>query len=128
MKHNFWNLIACLKNGSLAKKASITHVNKKLNKKLLTILWDKGYIAGYQLNKKTTIKVFLKYTTNTRKPAFKKIYTISKPGKRIYYSAAQLWKMNSTNSFLILSTNKGLKSIDECRKLKIGGEPLIVVY
>ena len=48
-------------------------------------------------------------------------------GNEIYYSVKQLWKINSNQGLLILSTNRGLLSLSSCKKLKIGGEPVIVV-
>lgn len=82
---------------------------------------------GYQINKNdiTKFEIFLKYTKN--KPAIRSIRFLSKPGKRQYYSTKQVWKIHSKNSFIIFSTNKGLKSLIECKKLKIGGEPFIAI-
>jgi len=57
----------------------------------------------------------------------KKIKTISKPGSRIFYTIKQLWKINSSKTFIILSTNKGLKTINQCKKLNLGGEPFILI-
>ena len=45
----------------------------------------------------------------------------------VYYSAKQIWKLDSCKTFIVFSTNKGLKSISECKKGKIGGEPLIII-
>lgn len=92
----------------------------------LNILWNEGFILGYTIDKKSNqLKIFLKYDKN--KPVIKKIKNISKPGLKIYYSIKQLWKIESTKTFLIISTNQGLKTLDQCKKLKIGGEPFIII-
>lgn len=52
---------------------------------------------------------------------------ISKPSLRIYYSVKQLWKLDPSQGTIILSTNKGIMSINQCKKLKIGGEPFIII-
>jgi ribosomal protein S8 len=39
----------------------------------------------------------------------------------------QIWKIDSNKTFLIISTNKGLKTLMECKKLKIGGEPFLII-
>lgn len=129
MKHNFYNLLACLKNGSIAKKHTVKHVEKKLSKELLTLLWEEGYIAGFNINYNSSyknIKIFLKYSQNLN-PCISNIIAISKPGKKVYCSAKNLWKLNSSNQLLVISTNKGLKSLEFCKKNNLGGEILLIV-
>jgi small subunit ribosomal protein S8 len=82
---------------------------------------------GYAISSEapTKLKIFLKYNHN--RPVINSIKFVSRPGRRIYYSINQIWKIDSNKSFLIFSTNKGLKSITECKKIKIGGEPFILI-
>lgn len=128
MKHTLWNLIACLKNGAVSKKTTILHTKKKISENLLTLLWEEGYILGYCINKKekNNLKIFLKYNSK-KESSIKKITSVSKPGKRIYCSAKNLWKFNSHNKLIILSTNKGLQSLTNCQKNKLGGEIILTV-
>merc|ERR1711966_228186 len=100
---------------------------KKICAQILNILWDEGFILGYQTSKKNSelFEVFLKYNSNV--PSISVIKSVSKPGKRIYFSAKQLWKKDSNLGLLILSTNKGIISLQQCKKLNIGGEPLVFV-
>lgn len=119
--------MANLKKGQLAKRNFIFNKRKKICESFLQILWNEGFILGYKLESgnSSLIKIFLKYKNN--KPVINSIKFISKPSRRIYYSVKQIWKIDSSKSFIIFSTNKGLKSISECKKLKIGGEPYIVI-
>lgn len=116
-----------LKNGQLSRRNVIFQRRKKICEAFLKILWAEGFINGYKIDKQdsTKIKIFLKY--NQSRPVIQSIKFLSKPSKRVYYSAKQIWKIDSTKSFIIFSTNKGLKSIAECKKLKIGGEPFIAL-
>jgi small subunit ribosomal protein S8 len=125
MKNYLWNMFANLKNGQLAKKNFIYQTRKKICESFLKIMWDEGLILGYTIdpNNSNLLKIFLKYKNN--KPVINTIKIISKPSKRIYWSINQIWKINSSKNFIILSTNKGLKSVIDCKKLKIGGEPFI---
>ena len=128
MKHNFWNLIACLKNGAIAKKPIVLHINKKFSKELLTLLWEEGYILGFSENKtdKNKINIFLKYDSKKRS-SIKNISPISKPGKRVYCSVKNFWKLSSCNKLIIISTTKGLKSLEFCKKNNLGGELLLTI-
>ena len=120
-------MFANIKNGQLAKRSYVLQKRKKICESFLKILWKEGFILGYQTDQTngSQIKIFLKYKNKT--PVINSIRLISKPSRRIYYTIKQIWKIDSNKSFIILSTNKGIKSITECKKLKIGGEPFISI-
>jgi small subunit ribosomal protein S8 len=121
-------MFANIKNGQLAKRSYILQKKKKLCELILNILWTEGFILGYKIEKtkENSLKIFLKYIENG-KPAINNIKTISKPGRRIYYSLKQIWKIDSQETLIIFSTNQGLKTMSECKKLKLGGEPIITL-
>jgi small subunit ribosomal protein S8 len=129
MQNNLLKMMSTLKNGILIRTAFIYQKTKKNNKELLNILWDEGFILGYKMyktkNKLYTFKIFLKYTRSNS--VISSIKFISKPGLKIYCSLKQLWKLNLVKGLLIISTNKGLKTLTECKKLKLGGELLFLV-
>ena len=127
MKNYLWNMFANIKNGQMSGRSVVFQERKKICEAFLKILWAEGFILGYKIDKKNInkIQIFLKYHKN--KPAIHSIKFLSKPSRRLYYSAKQIWKINSNQSFIIFSTNKGLKSILDCKKMRIGGEPFIVI-
>lgn len=127
MKNYLYNMFANIKNGQLAKRSYVLQKRKKICESFLKILWKEGFILGYQTDQtdESQIKIFLKYKNKT--PVINSIRLISKPSRRIYYTIKQIWKIDSNKSFIILSTNRGIKSITECKKLKIGGEPFISI-
>jgi ribosomal protein S8 len=121
-------MFANIKNGQLAKRSFIYQKKNKFCESFLDILLDEGFIIGYKSAKEHEgyIKIFLKYFDNG-KPSINNITLISKPGRRISYSIKQIWKIDSTKTFIIFSTNKGLKTISDCKKLRLGGEPFISI-
>ena len=124
MKHHLWNMLANLKNGLRSNKSFILQRKKKIFLNVLNVLWDEGFILGYKdFNSKNNILIiFLKYNNNT--PCIQHIKLISKPSKKIYYSTETLWKIESSTGLIILTTNKGILTINDCRRLSAGGEPL----
>lgn len=127
MENNLWNMCTNIKNNQIIKNKFALQNLKKNCEPLLKILWDEGFILGYTICTATNkITIGLKYRLNNE-PVISSIKLISKPGHRKYYSIKQLWKIDSNNSFIILSTDKGLKSITQCKKMNIGGEPLIII-
>ena len=121
-------MFASIKNGQTAKKSIVVQTRKRVCEKVLKILWDEGFINGYKISSKNNqnLEIFLKYQKNGQ-PVINSFKSLSKPSKRIYYSAKQIWKIDSNKSFIILSTNQGFKSIIQCKKNKIGGEPFLII-
>lgn len=128
MKNYLYNMFVLIKNGQMAKKSIIIGPRKNICEALLKLLWNEGFISGYRVMAENSRKmeIFLKYTKNGT-PAINSLRFLSTPGKRVYYSAKQIWKLDSSKTFIIFSTNFGLKSINECKKNRIGGEPIIVI-
>ena len=91
------------------------------------MLWNEGFINGYKINVDNCnkLEIFLKYIKN--EPCIKIIKAISKPGRRIYLNKEKIWKLDSSICLFILSTNRGVLSLNQCKKLKIGGELICYV-
>lgn len=117
-------MISTINNGQLAKKLFVVLPIKKTSKQILNILWDEGFILGYK-ESFNSLKIYLKYQNGL--PIITLIKNISKSSLRVYYSVNQLWKLNSKNQLIILSTTKGFLSDKECKKKNIGGEPIFVI-
>lgn len=126
MRNYLWNMLINIQNGQRANRNFVIQKKRKNCESFLKILWQHGFILGFQNSFKNPkeIKIFLKFKKN--KSAINKIKIISKPSRLIYYSTNQFWKM-SNKSFILFSTNKGLQSMSYCKRYKIGGEALLLV-
>lgn len=126
MTNYVFYMFTSIKNSQKSKKSSVKIYRKNMCEAFLKLLWDEGFISGYRVapSDKTKVEVFLKYSS-IGKPAINSIKFVSKPSCRIYFSIKQIWKLNSSKTFIIFSTNKGLMTINGCKKHKFGGEPLI---
>lgn len=116
-----------IKNGQSVNKYSVLQKKVSICKNFLNVLWDEGFILGYK-NSSTipdSFEIFLKYHNN--KPCIQKIKCLSKPGKRVSISVKQLWKLNLSSELIIISTSKGILSMDQCKKYNISGEPFILI-
>lgn len=127
MKYYLWNMFANIKNGQIIKRSFVLQSYKKICITLLNILWDEGFILGYKIidSDLKMIKIFLKYKNGN--PVINSLKLITKPSCRVYYTVKQLWKIDSSKGIIILSTNKGFLTISDSKKLKIGGEPFIII-
>ena len=127
MKNTLWNLSTNLQNNQIAQRNCIYQQKTTLIILFLNILWDEGFILGYKTDNSDSnlLKIFLKY--KNRNPVINSIKFISKPSCHVYYSASQLWKLDSKKSTIILTTSKGLMAVHECKKTQIGGKPIIII-
>jgi small subunit ribosomal protein S8 len=127
MKNHVSDMIATINNGQLSKKPFILQTRQKMCEKILNVLWDEGLILGYKNSKSNPkhIKIFLKYQNGV--PSINTIKRLSKPSLRYYYSVKQVWKINSNQGIVLLSTSKGILSQTNCKKKNIGGEPVLIV-
>jgi len=127
MKYNLWNMFTSIVNAQKSRKSIIQVPNQKILISFLNVLWDEGYILGYKRStlNKTKYSVFLKYNNN--QPAIKKVEFISKPSTRKYFSLRQLWKIDLSIGTAILSTSKGILSLNSCKKYGVGGELFVII-
>ena len=124
MKNFISQSISKLKNAQLSKKTIVNLKRKKQLETLLRVIWSEGLILGFKINS-TNIKVFLKY--NKTKPCINSLKLVSKSNHKIYLTIKKVWKLSTAYSCLIFSTNKGLKSIKECKRQNLGGELFLAI-
>jgi len=120
-------MFANIKNGQMARLGYICQPRKKICERYLKILWNEGFISGYSVSNidANMLIIFLKYVNG--RPCISSLQVLSRPGHRIYYTLKQIWKIDSTRSFIVFSTTQGLLTIVECKQRGVGGEPVIVI-
>ena len=75
-----------------------------------------------------TIRVTLKYGADKNEKVITGLKRISKPGLRVYASKDELPKVLGGLGTAIISTNQGVITDKEARKLNVGGEVLAFVW
>lgn len=124
-------ILYALKNGSLVNLESITTNSNKLSQSILKFLYKEGFILSYKIKQK------LNYHNNTSeidvqlrhyfgKPVLNKIKLMSFPSKPLHISYKSLCRINEKNKVFVFSTIKGLLTLNECKKFKVGGILLFI--
>ena len=75
-----------------------------------------------------TIRVTLKYGADKNEKIITGIKRISKPGLRVYVGKNEIPRVLGGLGTAILSTNQGVITDKEARKLQVGGEVLAFVW
>lgn len=121
-------MFAAITNGQLAKRKFIYYKRFNIGEMFLRVLWEESFISGYKIDDADNRRfiIYLRYN-RLGVPIIKSLKTISTPSNKFSLSKRQIWKIDSSRALIIFSTNKGLQSINSCKKLGIGGIPFIVI-
>ena len=125
------DMLTRIRNANTAKHDTVDIPASKMKIAIANILLDEGYIAKYDIVEDgafKTIRVTLKYGADKIEKVISGIKRISKPGLRIYASCEDLPKVLGGLGTAIISTNHGVVTDKEARKLGVGGEVLAYVW
>ena len=125
------DMLTRIRNANTAKHDTVDVPASKMKLAIANILLDEGYIAKYDLVEDgafKTIHITLKYGADKNEKVISGLKRISKPGLRIYVGKDELPRVLGGLGIAILSTNQGIVTDKEARKLQVGGEVLAFVW
>ena len=124
------DMLTRIRNANSNKSETVVIPQSKTKLAIAEILKEEGYIVDFTIvdsEQGKMIEVTLKYGPNGEK-VIQGLKRISKPGLRIYANADQLPKVLNGLGIAIVSTNKGIITDKQARKLNVGGEVLAYVW
>ena len=125
------DMLTRIRNANTAKHDTVDVPASKMKLAIAKILLDEGYITKYDIIEDgsfKTIHITLKYGADKNEKIISGIKRISKPGLRVYASKEELPKVLGGLGTAIISTNQGVITDKEARKLNVGGEVLAFVW
>ena len=125
------DMLTIFRNANTAKHDTVDVPASKMKIAIADILVDEGYIAKYDLVEDgsfKTLHITLKYGVDKNEKVISGIKRISKPGLRVYANTEDIPRVLGGLGIAILSTNKGVVTDKEARKLGVGGEVLCFVW
>ena len=125
------DMLTRIRNANTAKHDTVDVPASKMKLAIANILLDEGYIAKYDLVEDghfQTIHITLKYGADKNEKVITGLKRISKPGLRVYANTEDIPRVLGGLGTAIISTNKGVVTDKEARKLGVGGEGLCFVW
>ena len=125
------DMLTRIRNANTAKHDTVDIPASKIKIAIADILVDEGYIVKYDIieeNSFKTIRVTLKYGADKNEKIISGIKRISKPGLRVYAGSDKIPYVLGGLGIAILSTNQGIITDKQARKLKVGGEVIAFVW
>ena len=125
------DMLTRIRNANTAKHDTVDVPASKMKIAIANILVDEGYIAKYDLIDEgsfKTIRITLKYGKDKNEKIISGLKRISKPGLRVYAGKEDMPKVLGGLGVAIVSTNQGVITDKQARKLGVGGEVLAFVW
>lgn len=127
------DMLTRIRNALLAGMSTVEIPSSKLKVEIARILKEEGYIEEYAVGDQkpfALITIKLKYygSRRERRPVITNIQRVSKPGRRVYRSRADLPRVMSGIGIAIVTTPKGVMTAQQARRERVGGEVLCYVW
>ena len=125
------DMLTRIRNANTAKHDTVDVPSSKMKLAIADILVKEGYIASYEIADDGAFKnihMTLKYGADKNEKIITGIKRISKPGLRVYAGKDEIPRVLGGLGIAILSTNQGVITDKEARKLQVGGEVLAFVW
>ena len=125
------DMLTRIRNANTAKHDTVDVPASKMKIAIADILLKEGYIKNYEsveVGWFNNIHITLKYDKDKNVKIISGLKRISKPGLRVYANKEDLPKVLGGLGIAIISTNKGVLTDKEARKLNVGGEVLAFVW
>ena len=125
------DMLTRIRNANTAKHDTVDVPYSKMKLAIADILVKEGFIKKYDVVEDgnfKTIRITVKYGKDKNEKIISGIKRISKPGLRIYANKEDMPKVLGGLGVAIISTNQGVITDKEARKLGVGGEVLAFVW
>ena len=125
------DMLTRIRNANTAKHDTVDIPASKMKIAIADILVREGFITKYDIVEDgnfKTIRITLKYGADKNEKVISGLKRISKPGLRVYANSEDMPKVLGGLGIAIVSTNQGVITDKEARKLQIGGEVLCFVW
>lgn len=123
------DMLARLRNAQAVKKGEVLIPWSKLKYGILKVFVKENYVKDIRIEEQNGFKVLIATLDYVQgQPAFKHIRRMSKPSKRIYVKGNSIPYILNGLGMAVISTSKGLKTDNEARRAKIGGELICEIW
>jgi small subunit ribosomal protein S8 len=127
------DMLTRIRNAVAVGHATVAVPASKMTERVAQILKEEGYleeIAVVESGVAKNLNLTLHYSgeRRERRAAISDLKRISKPGRRVYCSKADIPRVLSGIGIAIMSTPKGVITGKQAKRLGVGGEVLCYVY
>ena len=125
------DMLTRIRNANTSKHDTVDVPASKMKNAIAEILFKEGFISKYEIIEDgnfKNIRITLKYGKDKNEKIITGLKRISKPGLRVYAGKDELPRVLGGLGIAIISTNQGVVTDKEARKLNVGGEVLAYIW
>ncbi len=125
------DMLTRIRNANTRRHDTVDVPASRMKVSIAEILLNEGYIQSYEVvdaGSYKNIHITLKYGRDKNEKVINGLKRISKPGLRVYADKEELPRVLGGLGIAIISTNKGVLTDKEARKLGVGGEVLAYIW
>lgn len=119
------DLLTRIRNAHMARHTQVSMSPSRMRESILTILQEEGFIEHFE-KRDDQLLVRLKY--HDQKPVISGLRRVSKPGRRVYVTVAQIPSVQNGLGICILSTSQGVMEGKQASAKGIGGELICEIW
>lgn len=126
----YLDLLTRIKNGQQARKETVKAPYSKMDMAVAEVLAANNYIANAEKKgrmPKRIIEIGLKYY-DEKQGVISGVKVISKPSRKIYTGYRELKPVRQGYGLGVISTPKGIMSVKDAKKNKLGGQLLFEIW
>ncbi len=123
------DMLTRIRNALMVRKETVEIPASKMKTEIARILLEEGYVANVEKTEdgfNGKLVLTLKYADG--RSVIGGLERVSKPGLRTYSGAQEMPKVMGGFGIAIVSTNQGIMTDKQAKKLNVGGEVLCYVY
>ncbi len=124
------DMLTRVRNALRANKETVEVPSSNMKKAIADILLSEGYVSDVKFAEdgyNGKLVLTLKYVSR-KKPVINGLKRISRPGLRVYSDVETMPKVMDGLGIAVLSTNKGIMTDKQAKKLNVGGEVLCYIW
>ncbi len=124
------DLLARIRNGSLARHDRIDVPHSTVKEHIAKVLKSEGYVDDVRVSDaegRKTLTIVLRYGRG-KESAIDGLSRVSSPGRRVYVRHDRIPRVRSGMGISILSTSRGVMTDKQAREQRVGGELLCEVW
>ncbi len=125
------DMLTRIRNANSTNHTTVDIPASRVKCAIADILVKEGFVKSYETLEdgvRKSIRITLKYGKDKNEKVITGIRRISKPGLRIYASCEDIPQVLGGLGCAIVSTNQGIITDRQARKLGVGGEVLAFVW
>jgi len=128
-------MFSAIKNAIMRKKDFVDVPSSKVKERILDVLKREGFIKDWERieeNKKGTqytLRIYLRYLDPKKeRNAITNLIKVSTPGRRVYAPVKEVPYVRRGLGIALVSTDAGIITDHEARRMKKGGEIIGIVW